>query len=77
MKPVLVAVWFLIPCVSEASVDHVSRTTTIQSCPDTFREAAGPFLAEGWRPPEKVASANKKVVKKKKYTRKKYRRKKR
>ena len=77
MKPVLVAIWILTPCVSEFTVDHVNRTTIVETCPYTFREAAGPFLAEGWRPPEKVASTNQKVVKKKKYKKKKYRRKKR
>lgn len=51
MKPVLVAVWFLLPCDSTVVEDHTTRTTTAIACPNTFREAAGPFLAEGWKPP--------------------------
>jgi hypothetical protein len=68
MKPVLITVWLLMPCESPVVIDPAARTTTVIACPNTFREAAGPFLAEGWTPPkaEQVAAAPKKKKKRKK-----------
>jgi hypothetical protein len=57
MNPKLMAVWLLFPCDSTVVEDLTARTTTVISCPDTFGEAAGPFLAKG--PPPPVASAPK------------------
>jgi hypothetical protein len=54
VKPVLMAIWLLHPCDSTVVTDHAARTTTVIACPDTFGEAAGPFLAEGWKPPPPV-----------------------
>lgn len=48
----LIAVWMLLPCSSEVTTDPVTRVTTAEVCPYTFGEAAGPFLAKGWRPPQ-------------------------
>jgi hypothetical protein len=52
-----VAVWLLLPCDSPVTTDHVARVTTVQSCPQTFGEAAGPFLAKGWRPPQGASAS--------------------
>jgi len=51
MTPKLMAVWLLFPCDSTIAHDYAMRTTTVIACPNTFGEAAGPFLAEGWKPP--------------------------
>ena len=59
-----VAVWLLLPCDSPVTTDHVARVTTVQSCPQTFGEAAGPFLAKGWKPPQGVSAPVKKTKKK-------------
>ena len=50
MKPVLITVWLLMPCESPVVIDPAARTTTVIACPNTFREVAGPHLAEGLPP---------------------------
>lgn len=59
-----VAVWLLIPCSSEVTTDPVTKVTTAEVCPYTFGEAAGPFLAKGWKPPQGVSAPVKKTKKK-------------
>lgn len=69
MKPVLMAVWMLVPCDSDQRTDLAARTTTVYVCEKTFGEAAGPFIAEGWVPPPAAvpkAEAPSKSKKKKK-----------
>ena len=75
MKPVLIAVWLIAPCNSPVVEDPTARTTTVIACPNTFRESAGPHLAEGWTPPkaEKALAVSKQPIKKKKKRKKKRR----
>lgn len=74
MKPVLVAIWALIPCESDHYTELTTRTTTVYSCQETFRELAGPFVAEGWVPPPVVKAKAEAPPKKKKKRKKKRRR---
>jgi hypothetical protein len=69
MKSPLIVVWLLLPCDSTVIEDRTTNTTTVIACPNTFREGAGPYLAEGWTPPavkKQEASVPKKKKPKKK-----------
>jgi hypothetical protein len=77
VKTALVAVWLVLPCTSPAVHDRDINTTTVYSCPNTFGEADGPFVAEGRGSPAAQAAPTKPTVKKKKSVKKKKKRKKR
>jgi hypothetical protein len=67
----------MLPCVSPVVHDRDTSTTIAYSCPNTFGEADGPFVAEGRGSLAAQATPTKPTVKKKKPVKKKKKRKKR
>jgi hypothetical protein len=55
----------MLPCVSPVVHDRDTSTTIAYSCPNTFGEADGPFVAEGRGSPAAQAAPTKPTVKKK------------